>query len=52
MAECSNCGKKARINKHWKVSKGFYSTYYSCPACSKDNPQKEAYRDLRIKRVD
>ena len=45
---CTECNKIYRGGKGWKISKGFYSMYASCPEHSKDNPQQEAYKDLRI----
>ena len=50
MANCATCNKVYRGGKDWKISKGFYSTYATCPKHSKDNPQEKAYEDLRIKR--
>ena len=45
---CTECNKIYRGGKSWKISKGFYSMYASCPKHSNDNPQQEAYKDLRI----
>lgn len=50
MTRCYDCGKIYRGGKNWKFSQGFYTLYATCPDCSKHNPQKEIYRDLRIKR--
>ena len=48
---CTECNKVYRGGKDWKISGGFYSVYATCPEHSKDNPQKESYKDLRIEQV-
>ena len=47
---CTTCNKIYRGGKGWKFSRGFNSMYATCPEHSKDNPQKESYKDLRVSR--
>ena len=47
---CTECNKVFRGGKGWKISRGFYSMYATCPKHSKDNPQEKTYEDLRIQR--
>ena len=48
--KCTECNKVYRGGKGWKIAYGFYSRYATCPEHSKDNPQREPFEDLRIKR--
>jgi hypothetical protein len=51
MVRCTDCGKVYHGGKGWKISKGYFSIYATCPLHSKTNPQKEAWADLRIRKV-
>ena len=48
MAKCYDCDKVYRGGNGWRIDKGFYSIYYTCPKCLKDSDLKAGYTDLRI----
>lgn len=48
MTECYSCGKKGRINEDWRVDRGFFSIYYTCPNCLNKLNLKKGYTDLRV----
>ena len=46
--KCCECEKVYRGGEGWRIDRGFYSTYCTCPKCLKGSGLKEGYTDLRI----
>lgn len=48
MSKCYECDKVYKGGKDWRIDKGFFSTYLTCPSCLNETGLKAEYTDLRV----